>query len=544
MLASPEETVYNILVKLVRDIGKGNSKVKDTLMKCLKTSARFLFNVGIGAAKAYGGRAVQSVAEGVPHSNVFQDEYDYAALSDLRETLENAISERLKSGDSTGPKGIIIFVDDLDRLNPPVAVEILELLKNVFTLKKCIFILAIDYEVVVKGLEPKFGKLTNKNEREFRSFFDKIIQVPFSLPVSKYDPMTFVMKSLKTIQYLSDEEEKDLKPFFKKIIETSVGNNPRALKRLINSLSLQRCIFKESKDENKRLNFIIVALQICYPRIYSLLMHKPDYKAWDYKFAIREGISIKAEEDVTDWEDVLYAACAADAYLSKRYHDIQDLFSALRELSDNERRAGATLENVLKNVAVTEVKASAGAEEFDRKVFMRKIQESVQRRINNPEITPKSNTGNGGFNFDVDGRRYGIKFVPVYNSKTDEVEMKMELSTKIPRSTQWIGKNLTDMLQEPELKAALNDFDSVIAPLLQNEVISSNASNGNDRFVSYMQQLESHHGRGHMSGDVTFDAEYIIKMKPSEATDEAKIGAIAEVIMANDEFRKAISGWK
>ena len=40
----------------------------------------------------------------------------------------------------------------------------------------CVFVLAIDYDVVVKGLESKFGKKTEENEREFRSFFDKIIQ--------------------------------------------------------------------------------------------------------------------------------------------------------------------------------------------------------------------------------------------------------------------------------------------------------------------------------------------------------------------------------
>lgn len=49
----------------------------------------------------------------------------------------------------------------------PVAVEILELIKNIFEVDNCIFVLAIDYEVVVKGLIPKFGPLTEKNEENF-----------------------------------------------------------------------------------------------------------------------------------------------------------------------------------------------------------------------------------------------------------------------------------------------------------------------------------------------------------------------------------------
>ena len=51
--------------------------------------------------------------------------------------------------------GFTFYIDDLDRIDPPVAVEILELLKNIFDLNKCVFILAIDYDVVIKGLKSR-----------------------------------------------------------------------------------------------------------------------------------------------------------------------------------------------------------------------------------------------------------------------------------------------------------------------------------------------------------------------------------------------------
>ena len=38
-------------------------------------------------------------------------------------------------------------------------------LKNIFDIPNCVFILAIDYDVVVKGLESKFGPKTKENER-------------------------------------------------------------------------------------------------------------------------------------------------------------------------------------------------------------------------------------------------------------------------------------------------------------------------------------------------------------------------------------------
>ena len=56
----------------------------------------------------------------------------------------------------------------MNRIDPTVAVELLMLLKNIFTFKNCILVLAIDYDVVVKGLKPKLGELNDTNEREFQ----------------------------------------------------------------------------------------------------------------------------------------------------------------------------------------------------------------------------------------------------------------------------------------------------------------------------------------------------------------------------------------
>ena len=78
----------------------------------------------------------------------------------------------------------------------------LELLKNIFSVPNCIFILAIDYQVVVKGLEHKFGKQTAENEWEFRAFFDKIIQLPFMMPMGQYNIGKYVNQLLLNIGFV------------------------------------------------------------------------------------------------------------------------------------------------------------------------------------------------------------------------------------------------------------------------------------------------------------------------------------------------------
>ena len=245
MMSTPEFTVYRILARLVQKLTKDDSDTKKTFKKFMRGAGNILYRGLREVAKGAGPLAGVGIEMLAPSDFPFgSDENDTASLSELKIELERAIQRRIEAD---GKRGVIVFVDDLDRLNPPVAVEILELLKNVFTLDNCIFVLAIDYDVVVKGLEPKFGKLTDKNEREFRSFFDKIIQVPFSLPVSSYRPMDFVLKALVDIGYLNDFDASDPNVItrFSAVVESSVGKNPRSIKRLINTLSLLDCIDRQ-----------------------------------------------------------------------------------------------------------------------------------------------------------------------------------------------------------------------------------------------------------------------------------------------------------
>ncbi len=226
MLSSPEITVFRIMERLINSLVGNNEKAKkDWALFAKKAGNGLIRAIREGAKVAMPPLGVAIETLNVP-TQLFNEnsEEKQITLSDLKKSLEEAVKQSL----TNDKRGVIVFVDDLDRLNPPVAVEILELLKNIFSLQDCIFVLAIDYDVVVKGLEPKFGKLTDKNEREFRSFFDKIIQVPFSLPVSSYRPMDFVLKSLCNIGYITPVEKKDPATFPK----GRDGLNPEELVRL------------------------------------------------------------------------------------------------------------------------------------------------------------------------------------------------------------------------------------------------------------------------------------------------------------------------
>jgi GTPase SAR1 family protein len=300
-----------------------------------------------------------------------------ATISDIRIELEKNIEACIEKD---GKKGFVFFIDDLDRIDPPVAVQLLELLKNIFTLKNCVFVLAIDYDVVIKGLEPKFGEYSEQNEREFRSFFDKIIQVPFAMPVSNYNVDEFLKESLLSINYLTEKHAntKDLISKFSEISNLSAGKNPRALKRLMNSLSLISCInfARNSSSENDQLNenlellvnFALVSIQIAYPQVYRLLTLHPGFDRWDENVALQMNLKTLDEHSVNklnqseefdeDWEKVLFRLCENDHYLKKQALNISRLLNSLKVvIKDNGEEIEDTVGAIISLSSVTNLEA-------------------------------------------------------------------------------------------------------------------------------------------------------------------------------------------
>lgn len=145
---------------------------------------------------------------------------------------------------SKGEDGrVVIFVDDLDRLNPEIAVELLEVMKLFMDVPNCVFVLAIDYEVVVNGVRKKFGN--DMSEEKCRSFFDKIIQLPFSMPVGSY-------KIDKMLEDVLGDIVKDYIGPLGSLVKNSLGANPRTIKRLANSFFLLRIVEKNISANGKK----------------------------------------------------------------------------------------------------------------------------------------------------------------------------------------------------------------------------------------------------------------------------------------------------
>lgn len=373
LMKTPTQAIMSILEGIINQIGLLSPSEKSWEESKKKIGKIFGKIAMAGSKVAAGAVGLDSnVIDDV--AGVFaQDSSTQSEIMQLKGEIADLIGKALEHNPQKN--GFTFYIDDLDRIDPPVAVEILELLKNIFDLDKCIFVLAIDYDVVIKGLKPKFGELTDQNEREFRSFFDKIIQLPFSMPVAAYRIDTFLVDALSKIALFTPDELQDQKltEDLSEIARLSVGSNPRSLKRLTNTLSLISIINANMKSEaandtkSKLINFALVCLQIAYPYIYNQLTDEPDFKSWNENIASKlkmrqlteaEKQSLNATTEFDEeWEKIVFRMCQKETFLSNRVFQVSSLLNKIADIIGNNSIIGETIESIIQMSAVTNLKA-------------------------------------------------------------------------------------------------------------------------------------------------------------------------------------------
>jgi hypothetical protein len=314
-----------------------NWDIGDEVNQTVKNVSRFLSNIANQVITKQTGINIQGAANA---ANVTQEKIEIAEIKKQITLIIN----KLISSPNNPYKKVTFFVDDLDRIPPTDAVDVLEALKNIFDIPHCVFILAIDYDVVVKGLESKFGPKTDANEREFRSFFDKIIQVPFSMPVGAYDIKNFLTVKLKEVGIILNADDAENYAY---VVKHTIGTNPRSLKRYLNSYSLINNVRALQVSDNEVIDdfmlFTLLGIQISFPQIFRLLTHEADYKNWSKGFSKRYGVDWEqlqeqieqfGDNELLDetWEQVVFGVSQKDPYLRSRVFDVLNILNKLRAM--------------------------------------------------------------------------------------------------------------------------------------------------------------------------------------------------------------------
>ncbi len=219
----------------------------------------------------------------------------------FRSEFKGLVSLWADSGESNR---VVVFIDDLDRIQPILALELLEAIKNFMDVPGCVFVMALDYDVVQRGLVEKLGAGLQRTSG--KAFFDKLIQLPFVMPTTSYKLDEYIIdllakSGLPCIKNKSCDAAS--RQFFLDITRFTVGRNPRSIKRVVNYTNLLERIHhhnsgRESTDEECKILFALVSMQIAWPELFQYIIRDPSVgsisslNSWEFLDTLPEATSL------------------------------------------------------------------------------------------------------------------------------------------------------------------------------------------------------------------------------------------------------------
>gem|GEM_PF-6430572 len=213
------------------------------------------------------GRAVRRYSEKLSRGNTTiignLIRFEFLRLDTLEE-LSNQVDKILERVD----KKLIIYIDDLDRLDKNEVVEVLRLVRNTANFRNTFFIVPYDRNYVISAIE-------GINSHQKQSFLEKIFQIEIDLPfyvkneLERYfleELSKFIDPEIFKENFVKDEFQE---PNSRRLLIDQLIDSKRDVIRLLNSLRLN---LRDVKNDVDLIDFIhIEMLRIKYPNVFELL---------------------------------------------------------------------------------------------------------------------------------------------------------------------------------------------------------------------------------------------------------------------------------
>lgn len=131
-------------------------------------------------------------------------------LSHFEKDFARIVRAATKNGFGWKRSKLVIFIDDLDRCEPPKSADIVEAVNLFLDAEGCVFVIGMDSESVAMSIEVKYKELFERMKAENsgvvslgRLFLDKIVQIPFSMPRPTPQQITSLVKDTLGAKVLS-----------------------------------------------------------------------------------------------------------------------------------------------------------------------------------------------------------------------------------------------------------------------------------------------------------------------------------------------------
>ncbi|MBE9593553.1 MAG: hypothetical protein IMF19_08735, partial [Proteobacteria bacterium] len=212
-------------------------------------------------------------------------------IGDFEEKFEELTKEYV------GDEGrMVVFIDDLDRCISEKTIDILEAIKLFLNVPLSVFVIGADKKRIEEGIIEKYGE---KSEGWAGNYLEKIVQIPF--------PLLPLRKEVITEQFIQglniSAEIKKYAP-----ILAEVGDNPRRIKRLLNSFEVKRILAEKRElevEENVMAKLVVIEFR--WHDFYTDLIGIYSETGTNFARILKEtseSDEAEREKKLKDWENL------------------------------------------------------------------------------------------------------------------------------------------------------------------------------------------------------------------------------------------------
>lgn len=215
------------------------------------------------AAEAAGIAAGASVAKGSLESigsllsgleAFFKNEQQKRPFSVLRDEIEKKLAGLTKP--------IVVFMDDIDRLNSTEIKAVFQFVKTVANLPHVIYVLSYQRETVVSAL--------TTSDYDGSSYLEKLVQFTFDLPTVEGPVLQRLIKTRLAKHFLSGDVSDEILPEWNELIDILRIDTVRKTNRLLNSAVFHKELLKMSDylEVNELDLLMLEAIRVFEPNVY------------------------------------------------------------------------------------------------------------------------------------------------------------------------------------------------------------------------------------------------------------------------------------
>jgi hypothetical protein len=280
-------------------IGLALSIVKlDFIADAVRKSTGFLGRLFVGSKKKDDGgdedavldkERIEKFASFLERETVQRQVLQIESIEQFLDEFRELIDQLRRGEDGKLNRRIYVFIDDLDRCLPEDALTIFESIKLFLDANGCCYIIALDRDVIRKGLDMRYSRQGEAAAGQAfidpDEYIEKTISISYDLPVLTPEDMGILIDDFSLPSSLS-KDNKDL-------IARGLGNNPRRMIRFMNALAVQMQLASASgsseilnpADARFSLFLKMQLINYRYPALFARVGEDPDLLARVQKIA-------------------------------------------------------------------------------------------------------------------------------------------------------------------------------------------------------------------------------------------------------------------